>query len=137
NQIYHHNLVRFNYTMYDVRRAQDVINLKTPHCNIMLLQRNCNDGTDENYCYAKVLGIHYVNVVCTGNVYESHQIEFLFVRWYESIQNHAWDCTLGHVRFLPLTSPNTFGFVDPRVVLRACHIIPAFSRGQRNPNDGI
>ncbi|OJA16859.1 hypothetical protein AZE42_09971 [Rhizopogon vesiculosus] len=38
NRIYHHNLIRFNYTTYDIRRAQDVINPKTPHCNIMLLQ---------------------------------------------------------------------------------------------------
>ncbi|KAG1765160.1 hypothetical protein EV702DRAFT_981685, partial [Suillus placidus] len=54
--------------------------------------------------------------------------EFLFVRWYKTVQNHAWDaCTLGRVRFLPLASPNTFGFVDPRDVLRACHIIPTFS----------
>jgi hypothetical protein len=73
-----------------------------------------------------------------GSIYESHRVEFLFVRWYESVQNHSWDAhTLGRVKFLPLESQNAFGFVDPGVVLRACHIIPAFSRGQRNPNDGI
>ncbi|KAG1748520.1 hypothetical protein EDD22DRAFT_958151 [Suillus occidentalis] len=33
------------------------------------------------------------------------------------------------------TEPNAFGFVDPAIVLRACHIIPAFSRGQQNPNE--
>ncbi|KAG1842190.1 hypothetical protein DFJ58DRAFT_732177 [Suillus subalutaceus] len=116
--------------------AQDVINPRTPHCNIMLLQHD--DGCDGHYRYAKVLGIHHVNVVRTGNVYESRRTEFLFVWWYESVQEHVWEMhTLCRVRFLPLVNPGTFGFVDPGAVPRACHIIPAFSRGQRNSNDGI
>ncbi|KAG2055217.1 hypothetical protein BDR06DRAFT_982075 [Suillus hirtellus] len=78
NQIYHHYLARFNYTTYDVRQAQDVINPRTPHCNIMLLKHH-DDGNDGNYCYAKVLGIHHVNVVRIGNVYESRRFEFLYV----------------------------------------------------------
>ncbi|KAG2057274.1 hypothetical protein BDR06DRAFT_980942 [Suillus hirtellus] len=126
NRLYHHNLVRFNYTTYDVRRAQDVINPRTPHHNIMLLQHA--EGHDDKYCYAQVLGIHHINVVHSGNVYESRRIDFLFVRWYEVIQSHAWEtCALGRVCFLPLMDPNTFSFVDPGAVLRACHIIPAFS----------
>ncbi|KAG2339571.1 hypothetical protein BDR05DRAFT_891592, partial [Suillus weaverae] len=134
NRIYHHNLARFNYTTYDVRRAQDVINPRTPHCNIMLLKNDCSD--DEHggdYSYAKVISIHHVNVVCMANEYKSRRIEFLLVRWYESVQNHAWDThTLGCIHFRPLANQNAFGFMDPRVVLRVCHIIPAFARGQRN-----
>jgi hypothetical protein len=139
NRIYHHNLARFNYTTYDVRRDQDVINPRTPHCNIMLLQGHDDHGDDDlkgNYRYAKVIGIHHVNVVHVGNVYESRRIEFLFVRWYEHVQKHAWETrTLGRIRFMPLANPDAFGFVDPAVVLRACHIIPAFARGQRNPSE--
>jgi hypothetical protein len=135
-RIYHHNLARFNYTTYDVRRAQDVINPNTPHCNILLLQHG--HGEDGNYRYAKVLGIHHVNAVYAGNVYETRRVEFLFVRWYESVQSHTWEThTLGRVRFLPLEHPDAFGFVNPVDVLRACHVIPAFSRGRRNPNVGI
>lgn len=134
NRIYHHNLAKFNYTAYDVRRAQDVVNPKTPHCNIMLLQDDDSHGG--HYRHAKVIGIHHVNVVRATNIYESHRIEFLFVHWYESVQTHAWStCTLGRVHFQPLENENAFGFVDPSVVLRACHIIPAFSRGQRNPGE--
>ncbi|KAG1857827.1 hypothetical protein F4604DRAFT_1931350 [Suillus subluteus] len=135
-RIYHHSLMQLNYTTYDVRRAQDVINPKMPHCNIMLLQHgHIKDG---NYRYAKVLGIHHVNAVCMGNVYEARRMEFLFVRWYEPVQSHAWEMhTLSCVRFLPLENPNAFGFVNPGDVLRACHIIPAFSQGQHNPNVGI
>ncbi|KAG2053011.1 hypothetical protein BDR06DRAFT_491243 [Suillus hirtellus] len=128
HRLYHHNLARFNYTTYDVRRAQDVINPWTPHCNIMLLKNRNDDGHGGKYCYAKVIGIHHVNIVHLANVYESRRIEFLFVRWYETVQDHVWEtCTLGRVRFRPLSHQNVFGFVDPGVVLRACHIIPAFS----------
>jgi hypothetical protein len=35
--MYNHRIVRFNYTTYDVRRSQDVINPRTSHCDIMLL----------------------------------------------------------------------------------------------------
>lgn len=99
----------------------------------MLLANRSDDG---HYLYAKVIGIHHVNIVRVANVYESHQFEFLLVRWYESVQIHAWDShTLGRVRFRPLAHQNAFGFVDPGMVLRACHIIPAFSQGQRNPGE--
>jgi hypothetical protein len=95
----------------------------------MLLRHDHDDGDlNGNYSYAKVLGIHHVNAVWAVNVHESHQIEFLFVRWYKYIQHHDWEThTLGCVRFLPLLNPDAFGFMDPGAVLRGCHIIPAFS----------
>ena len=37
DRLYKHNLMRINYTTYDVRRAQDIVNPSTFHCNIMLL----------------------------------------------------------------------------------------------------
>jgi hypothetical protein len=137
NQIYHHNLAKFNYTTYDVRRAQDVINPKTSHCNIMLLKHDRDDGGHSgDFLFAKVIGIHHINVVRSADVYKSQRMEFLFVRWYESMQSHAWGTrTLGRVHFRPLASQDAFGFVDPSAVLRACHIIPAFARHQRNPGD--
>lgn len=102
----------------------------------MLLKHRDDDADDSNYRYAKVLGIHHVNVIRVGNVYESRRFEFLFVRWYELVQSHTWSThNLGRVRFIPLESSDAFGFVDPAMVLRACHIIPAFSRGQRNPSE--
>ncbi|KAG0695162.1 hypothetical protein DFH29DRAFT_1005685 [Suillus ampliporus] len=114
-------------------KAQDVVNPRTPHCNIMLLKNRNDNGHGSEYHYTKVIAIHHVNVVRLANVYESRRIEFLFIQWYESVQDHAWDThTLGHVHFQPLANLNAFGFIDPGVVLRACHIVPAFSRGQRN-----
>ncbi|KAG2072207.1 hypothetical protein BDR04DRAFT_1127720 [Suillus decipiens] len=118
NQLYHHNLTRFNYTTYDVHRAQDVVNPWTPHCNIMLLKHHNDDGHSGEYCYAKVIGIHHVNV------------------WYKPVQDHTWDTsTLGCIHLQPLAHQNVFGFIDPAVVLRACHIIPVFSQHQCNPGE--
>jgi hypothetical protein len=77
-----------------------------------------------------------MNVVHAGNMYESHQIEFLYVRWYEPVQSHSCKtCTLGRVHFIPLANQHAFGFVDPGVVLQSCHIIPAFSQGKHNPSE--
>ena len=63
--IYRHQLMRFNYTTYDVRRGQDVINPSTPHCNILLLA-NKDKGThpesDHPFLYARVLRIYHANV---------------------------------------------------------------------------
>src|SRR6266852_4957057 len=43
DRIYCHQLARFNYTTYNVRRAQDVINPSTSHRDILLLaNRNGN-----------------------------------------------------------------------------------------------
>ncbi|KAG1721499.1 uncharacterized protein EDB91DRAFT_1088421 [Suillus paluster] len=36
---------------------------------------------------------------------------------------------------MPLANRHAFGFVDPAVVLRACHIILAFLQGQCNPSE--
>jgi hypothetical protein len=86
NHIYHHNITRFNYTTYDTRRDQDIINPKTSHRDIMVLSSTSDDGC---YRYARVLGVHHVNIVYTGGSYHTAlKMEFLFVRWYAPI-GHA------------------------------------------------
>ena len=37
---------------------------------------------------------------------------------------------LDRIRFGPMAADDTFGFLDPSVVLRGCHIIPAFAKGK-------
>ena len=137
DRMYRHHLARFNYTTYDVRRAQDVINPNTPHCNIMLLADNSQtcDETHHPFLYARVLGIYHVNVVYTGQGsfdYAARQIKFLWVRWFKPTGTPVkW----GHLRldsisFPPMAQDSSFGFVDPSDVLRSCHIIPAFASGK-------
>jgi len=38
------------------------------------------------------------------------------------------------VSFEPASSPDTYGFVNPKHVIRACHLIPAFTYGRATEN---
>ena len=146
DRFYRHNLMRINYTTYDVRWAQDIVNPSISHCNIMLLaDRLITTGSDgiahHPYIYARVLGIFHANVTYVGPDmvdYRSHRIDFLWVRWYQYVEQDAgWDTsTMDRVCFPPMADEHVFGFVHPDDVLRGCHIIPQFSRRTRYP-DGI
>ena len=142
DHFYKHNLMCLNYTTYDVHRAQDVVNPSTPHCNIMLLADHAGGMGGlpwHPYIYTQVLGIFHVDVTYIGPGmidYHSHWIDFLWVRWYQYVEEDAgWDVSsLDHMCFPPMADEHAFGFVDPDDVLRACHIIPQFSRGPRHPD---
>ena len=133
--MYNHHLARFNYTTYDVRQAQDVINPGTDHRDILLLANSGDTDTQLHhpFLYAHVLGIYHVNVIYTGEGmldYKARRVEFLWVRWFEYIGSRSvgWaDSKLDSVRFPPMASESAFGFVDPRDVVRGCHIVPAFA----------
>ena len=139
DRMYRHNLVRFNFTTYDVRRDQDVVNPNTPHCNIILLANRDESITETShpFLYARVLGIYHVNVIYTSSHrrdYSPRRIDFLWVRWFRHTEDKSlaqtWrDCRLDMVHFPPVGDVDVFGFVDPRDVLRGCHIVPAFARG--------
>jgi hypothetical protein len=138
DRIYRHNLARFNYTTYDVRRAQDVINPSTSHRDILLLANNGedNDDSDHPFLYARILGIFHTNVIYTGGEepdYNARRVEFLWVRWfeYDGSRSVRWDeCKLDSVHLPPMATEGAFGFVDPSNVLRSCHVIPAFAKGR-------
>ncbi|KAF9230744.1 hypothetical protein BU15DRAFT_83245 [Melanogaster broomeanus] len=137
-RIYRHNLFRINYTTYDVRRAQDTVNPRTDHRDIILLSR---DPSIHPFCYARVLGIYHANVIYIGpghKDYRPRRIEFLWVRWFEVLDRPAgWEhAVLDSVKFPPMAEVDAFGFVDPTNVLRCWHIIPAFADGQVHP-DGV
>lgn len=163
--MYAHKLARFYYTTYDVRRSEDVINPRTSHCDVMLLgphwqaEGMSEDSETENktsphqleFLYARVLGIYHVNVVYTGPgmvSYEPMKFDFLWVRWF----NVSLDATysikrrrrasrqapshLDCLTFPPMAADDAFGFVDPELVLRGCHLLPMFSQGKRC-KDGV
>lgn len=149
DRMYSHKLVQFNYTTYDVRRAQDVVNPGTSHCNIMLLAGARPRPvalevapTPEQplaqphpYLYARVLGIYHANMIYTGPGmvgYTPKRMDFLWVRWYEHQEGEHPD-RLEQLFFPPISSEGAFGFVDPADVVRGCHIIPRFSKGKRHP----
>jgi len=136
--MYKHHLARFNYTTYDARRAQDVINPGTCHRDVMLLANNTDPdaSSDHHFLYARVLGIYHANVVYTGADmldYNPRKIYFLWVRWIEhnGSRSSGWESRkLDSVSFPPMATEGAFGFVDPKDVLRGCHIIPAFAKGK-------
>lgn len=144
NRLYSHHLARFNYTTYDVRRAQDVINPRTSHRDIMLLANtgDIDDHLHHPFLYGRVLGIYHVNIIYTGEGmldYNPRRVEFLWVRWfaYDGSTSVQWDDRkLDSVRFPPMATDGAFGFVDPKDVLRGCHILPAFAKGKAHL-DGV
>lgn len=138
DRFYPHSLMRINYTTYDVRRSQDVVNASTSHCNIMVLAECDVDPTSHphRFRYARVLGIYHANVIYVGPGmvdYQPRRMEFLWVRWYNVVNaaTAGWDTlTLDRVEFPNLSEDDACGFINPSDVLRSSHIIPAFARGR-------
>jgi hypothetical protein len=138
--IYHHKVLRFNFTTYDVRRGTDIVKPGTSRCNIMLLADYADGSNPSNlhhFLYARVLGAYHANAVYTGPGmldYKARHFDFLWVRWYEVMdpRSSGWsNSALDSVCFPPMHEDESFGFVDPNDVLRGCHILPAFTKGKR------
>ncbi|KAF7985614.1 hypothetical protein HWV62_3931 [Athelia sp. TMB] len=136
NTMYQHRIMRVNYTTYDVRRDQDLVNGHSAHCNIMVLSQPTEESNTNNvssYRYARVLSTYHVNVGYNGpgrpDYHELHKMEFLWVRWYDEVgkPETGWaHQRLGRLRFAPVDDDDAFGIVNPDDVLRGCHIIPRF-----------
>jgi hypothetical protein len=129
--------MRVNYTTYDVRREQDVVNPKTSHRDVMVLANDSGYEDSHAFLYARVLAIFHANVVYTGagmTDYRPRKLEFLWVRWFQQATDTpcGWaSASLDRLRFRPMAQDDAFGFLNPADVLRGCHIIPAFSEGQK------
>ncbi|KJA15800.1 hypothetical protein HYPSUDRAFT_148660 [Hypholoma sublateritium FD-334 SS-4] len=146
-RIFNHKVAHFYHTTYDVRRSEDVINPRTSHCDVMLLsdlepnETSCVDAAVAHpYLYCRVIGIYHANVVYVGpgmKEYKAIRFDFLHVRWFELniSQGHNSDWAslrLNYLSFPSETEKDSYGFVDPSLVLRGCHLIPAFSGGKRH-----
>lgn len=127
-------VLRVNYTTYDLQRNRDSMNPRT-HCDIMLMSPETGKNVHP-YWYARVLGVFHVRVVHTGPASKNTSIqhmEFLWVRWFGTIQGHRPGfkvACLPKVGFVAESEPAPFGFLDPSLVIRACHLIPAFADGR-------
>jgi hypothetical protein len=136
DRLYAHQIMRINYTTYDVRRAQDTINPRTSHCDVMVLADDEVENANHPFLYARVIRIFHVNVVYTGPGmldYRPRKFNVLWVRWFERASttcgwmSRSLDC----LHFPAMSSEYAFGFLDPAQVLRGCQIIPGFSKGPR------
>ncbi|KAG2003606.1 hypothetical protein CC2G_004198 [Coprinopsis cinerea AmutBmut pab1-1] len=144
-RIYAHSRFVKNFTTYDLRRGQDVINPKTSRRNVMCLRDRStifkdqgNDRDPSRFHYARVLGVYHANIIYNGPGsldLRSRRFDFLWVRWYDHCRKGQWDSKqMDRLRFTPLTEPDfdtdTIGFLAPEDVLRGCHIIPRFAKGK-------
>lgn len=143
NRLYRHRIFRINYTTYDIRRSQDVINPHTSHRDIMVIRDDSGDlesgeskGVDssDRFLYARVLGVYHANVVYTGlgsQDYKPRRMDFLWVRWFQPAVPGGWNSRkLECIKFYPVKHEHAFGFLDPADVIRACHIIPRTAMGR-------
>lgn len=140
DRLYCHNIMRINYTTYDIRRAQDTVNPTTSRRDVMVLSGN-QDASDEPhhpFMYARVLGIYHVNALYVGPGrvdFNTRRLEFLWVRWYDVDNPGSWDsCSLDCISLRPLEHPDAFGFLDPELILRGSHIIGCLAKGPRFPS---
>ncbi|KAF9227536.1 hypothetical protein BS17DRAFT_793237 [Gyrodon lividus] len=125
NHIYCHYIyiLCVNSTTYDLRRETDIIKPRSDHRDIMMLSPNGSES--HRFCYARVIGIYYAEVIYASpgsKDYQARHLEFL------------WDASLDMLQFVPLTSVDAFGFVNPEDIVRGCHIIPAFAHGRLHPD---
>ncbi|KIM63149.1 hypothetical protein SCLCIDRAFT_24518 [Scleroderma citrinum Foug A] len=133
NRIYRHKVLRINYTMYDLRWAQDLLNPRM-HSDVMVLSHEDTENPHP-YWYAWIIGIFHVDVRYRGPEIPDHapkRIDLLWVRWF-ACHTHSkcgWAvCRLPQVGFYPQDDTNAFGFIDPDDVVRGVHLIPAFRFG--------
>jgi hypothetical protein len=136
-RIFRHQVLRVNYTTYDLRRDQDSVNPRT-HPYIMLLSREETGGgpAGHPYWYARIIGIYHTFVTHSGPHSRSNKrqrMDFLHVRWLgdEANYNSGWKIRRLHrLCFLDSHVARAFGFVDPSEVIRGVHLIPAFEYGR-------
>ena len=109
--IYHHKLIRFHFTTYDVRRGTDIINPGTSRCNVMFLADQVDGATDSSnlhhFLYARVLGAYHANVIYTRPGmcdYEPRRFDFLWVRWFEVMNpaSSGWEASISWTRSVSL-----------------------------------
>jgi hypothetical protein len=140
-RIYSHATLRINYTSYDVRRQQDVVNPRTPCRFILLPADTSEDPTMHPFLYARILGIYHAHVRYRQRA--PQRMDFLWVRWldYDEMEPGGWDVArLDRVAYSPCRNDNelleAFGFIDPRNIVRACHLIPDFDSGMTGTTPG-
>lgn len=137
NKIFAVSRFQVNFTTYDVRRDQDSLN-PVKQCYVMV--RSPETEPDAHpFWYAQVLGVFHATV----SIFPSKEsrleqvlntrVEFLWVRWFgvEPGDRSGFKyCKLPKIGFVPESDRFAFGFLDPSVVIRGCHLIPAFAQGR-------
>ncbi|TCD64617.1 hypothetical protein EIP91_003851 [Steccherinum ochraceum] len=140
NVIYKHQVLRVNYTSYDVRRMQDSINPRT-HADVMLLGHDDEEDEVHPYWFARVLGLYHAFVYFQrpgSRRPVMQRMEFAWVRWFgkDGTMTSGWQARrLPRVGYVPVDvfgngeAGPAFGFLDPKHIIRSVHLVPAFAHG--------
>ena len=132
--IFRVHTARINYTTYDMRRAYDTINPRT-HPFVIVASPETAPGAHP-FWYAAVIGVFHANVQHVGRYsrdYRPRRMEFLWVRWLGVVPDRSsgrQHALLPKIGFIPSSDEFAFGFLDPSLVLRGCHLIPSFKDGR-------
>jgi hypothetical protein len=136
NRIYQHRTLRVNYTSYDLQRHSDLINIRT-RPDLMVLS---DEDYTHPYQYGRLIDIFTVPVHYKGSEpilgARRQKLRVLWVRWYERDSGYRDGFStlrLPQLSFVDEDNLNAYGFIDPTTVLRAAHLIPAFSHDLMDP----
>jgi hypothetical protein len=143
NKLYRHARLRINYDTYDVRRGQDTITPSSrPDC--MFLDPEPEEGGDfDPYFYGRVIYIFHAQVkyhtpgMPAGHRPPAHRVDMCYMRWFvrdREAMGGFGDKRLPMLGFLPADHEAAFGFIHPRQIVRASHLIPAFAFGRFKAN---
>ncbi|KAI0090930.1 hypothetical protein BDY19DRAFT_886849 [Irpex rosettiformis] len=103
---------------------------------MVLAHEDDNELDSHPYWYARVLGVFHANVRYLGEGSTSREferVEFVWIRWFGRDQNMLGGFAarrLHCVGFVDAESGGAFGFLDPSLIIRAVHLIPAFHYGR-------
>ena len=123
-----------NYTTYDIRHEQDVMR-PGPACFVMTLSRE-DELNAHLYWYCQVIRAFHIDVLHVGPNARCRSVqtmEVLWVCWLGLVPRYKWGFSqawLPKVGFVPESNDNAFGFLDPSLMIRGCHLIPLFSDGR-------
>jgi len=114
--------------------------LPTYQCLTVVMVLTHENGQDPNivhpFACARVLGVYHTNCVYISprmDGYQSHQMEFLWIRWYcqmQSVGAERGPCWLDCKCFPPLMEDDMFSFIDPANIFRSCYIVTMFVSGR-------
>ena len=102
-------------------------------CDVMVVSPEKEDGAHP-FWYARVLRVFHTDVLHVGPASRNRSVqrmEFLWVRWFGVEQNYQSGfhvARLPKIGFVP--DDSAFGFLDPSLVLRGCHLVPAYADGR-------
>ncbi|KAF8835999.1 hypothetical protein BDN67DRAFT_911964, partial [Paxillus ammoniavirescens] len=92
------------------------------------------DPAAHPYWYARVLGIYHTDVQLLGmSATDFRSLHFLWVWWLGVAPRHKSGLQAGQlpkIGFVPGSDTAAFGFLDPNIIIRAAHLIPAFTNGR-------